>query len=86
MIKYTLARLGVFLATWAALWALTRLFVDDGGPIFDAGVLLVAVILSSVISLFALAGMRNRVAEKLKDRAAAINERIEESRRAEDVD
>ena len=61
MIKYTIARLGVFLATWAVLWGLVNLFVEDGGAIFDAGVLLVAVLVSSVISVFALAKMRNQV-------------------------
>ncbi len=86
IIKYTLARLGVFLATWAVLWGLVKLLVDDGGAILDAGVLLVAVLVSSVISVFALAKMRNQVAEKLQQRASSINDRIEESRRAEDVD
>lgn len=86
MIKYTLARTGVFLATWAALWGLSRLVFEGGGEVVFAGVLLVAVIVSSVISLFLLKGMRNQVAASLQQRAAAINERIEESKRAEDVD
>ncbi|HPU12657.1 MAG TPA: DUF4229 domain-containing protein [Aeromicrobium sp.] len=86
MIKYTIARLGVFLATWVVLLGLVNLFVKDGGAILNAGVLLVAVLVSSVISLFALSKMRNQVAEKLAHRASAINDRIEESRRAEDVD
>ncbi|MCD9154021.1 DUF4229 domain-containing protein [Aeromicrobium duanguangcaii] len=82
---YTLARLGVFLATWAVLWGLSRL-VFEGGTVLDLWVLLLALIVSSIISILALRGMRDRVAIKLQERARSLNDRIEESRRAEDVD
>jgi len=82
---YTLARLGVFLATWAVLWGLSRL-VFEGGAVLDLWVLLIALIVSSIISILALRGMRDRVALKLQERARSLNDRIEESRRAEDVD
>ena len=82
---YTLARIGVFLATWAAVWAVSQWWFD-GGQVFNLGVLLVALVISSVISLFALGGLRDRLALRIQERAAAINDRIEQSRRAEDVD
>ncbi len=82
---YTLARLGVFLVTWAALWGVSRL-VFEGGSVIDLATLLLALVVSSIISIFALAPLRNRLAVRLQHRAQAINDRIEESRRAEDVD
>jgi len=82
---YTLARLGVFAATWAVLWGASRLIFDPS-TVLDLWVLLVALIVSGVISVFALSGLRDKVALRLQDRARALNERIEESRRAEDVD
>lgn len=82
---YTFARLGVFLVTWGVLWGLSRL-VFEGGSVINLWILLLAVIVSAVISLFALGSMRDKVALKLQERAQSINARIEESRRAEDID
>ncbi|WP_313406821.1 DUF4229 domain-containing protein [Aeromicrobium sp.] len=82
---YTLARLGVFVVTWAVLWGASRL-VFEGTSVVDLWVLLVALLVSGVISVFALGRLRDRVALSLQDRARSLNDRIEESRRAEDVD
>lgn len=82
---YTLARLGVFLATWAVLFAISRL-IFDASAVLDLWILLLALIVSSVIAVFVLRGLRDQVAVKLQERAQALNDRIEESRRAEDVD
>lgn len=82
---YTLARLGVFLVTWAALFGISRLIFDPTA-VLDLWVLLLALVVSSVIAMFTLRGLRDQVAVKLQERAQALNDRIEESRRAEDVD
>lgn len=82
---YTLARLGIFAVTWAVLWGASRL-VFEGTAVIDLWVLLLALIVSGIISVFALSRLRDRVALRLQDRARSLNERIEESRRAEDVD
>jgi len=82
---YTLARLGVFAVTWAVLFGLSRL-VFESSAVVDVWVLLLALIVSGAISIFVLAGLRDRVAVRLQARARALNDRIEESRRAEDVD
>lgn len=82
---YTLARLGVFLATLAVVWGVSRIWFDSN-RILDLWVLLIALVISSAISIFALAGLRNQLAGRLQERASVISERIEESRRAEDVD
>lgn len=82
---YTLARLGVFAASWAVLWGVSRMIFEPTA-VLDLWVLLLALIVSGVISVFALSGLRDKVALRIQDRAHALNERIEESRRAEDVD
>lgn len=82
---YTLARLGVFLATWAVLWGISRL-VFDNSTVLDLWILLLALVVSSIISILTLRTLRDRVAVKLQQRAQTLNDRIEESRRAEDID
>lgn len=82
---YTLARLGVFLATYAVVWGLSRIWIDST-TLVNLWVLLLSLVISSAISIFTLAGLRNQLAGRLQEQASAINDRIEESRRAEDVD
>lgn len=81
---YTLARFGVLAATYVAVWAIASIWFD---PTFaNLFVLLVAFVVSSLISYFALARLRDGLAIHLSDRAGRLSQRIEESRRAEDVD
>ena len=81
---YTLARLVVFAATYLVVWGLASIWFD---PAFaNLFVLLIAFVVSSLISFFALAHLRNNLATHISDRAGRISDRIEESRRAEDVD
>lgn len=82
---YTVARLAVFGATFIVLWYVAGLFFISDRVLLLA-VLLVAAIISSVISIFALSGLRDKVAQRIENRAKVLNEMIEESRRAEDVD
>jgi hypothetical protein len=82
---YTAARLGVFAACYAVLWGIGRLFLELD-ELTNLLVLLLALVISSVISIFALAGLREQLAGNVQARAERMTERIEESRRAEDVD
>ncbi|RLV56337.1 DUF4229 domain-containing protein [Aeromicrobium phragmitis] len=82
---YTFARLGVFLSCYLATWLVAGLLFD-GVVLLNLWVLLFALVISSIISVIALAPLRERLALKLQDRATSINQRLEESRRAEDVD
>ncbi|MBM9462268.1 DUF4229 domain-containing protein [Aeromicrobium sp. YIM 150415] len=82
---YTFARLGVFISCYLATWLIASLWID-GLTFLNLWVLIVALVVSSVISLFALAPLRDALAARLESRASSINQRIEESRRAEDVD
>ncbi|MFT4299232.1 MAG: DUF4229 domain-containing protein [Aeromicrobium sp.] len=85
--KYTLARLGLLAATYAVLAGVGFGFgLAEFSELTNLIVLLVAMIVSSALSFFLLAGLREAFAVQVQQRAEKISERIEESRRAEDVD
>ncbi|MGJ9413275.1 DUF4229 domain-containing protein [Aeromicrobium sp. CF4.19] len=83
--KFTLARLGIFLLTYVLLWGVGQFFLEFG-TLTNLVVLLVALVLSSIISVFALADLRGQIADRVQERAERMSQKVEESRRAEDVD
>ena len=83
--RYTLARFAVFGVVWAVLWGLGWL-VFEMSPLSNLLIVLAAMLISAVVSAFVLAGLRNELALNIEQRAARMTERLEESRRAEDVD
>ncbi len=83
--KFTLARLGIFLVTYVLLWGVGQFFLE-WGTITNLVVLVTALVISSIVSIFALAGMRAQLASQVQGRAERMNRKVEESRRAEDVD
>ena len=82
---YTFARLAVFAVTFGVVWLVASIWVEWGN-LTSLLVLLISLVLSSVISIFALAGLRDKLAQNVQERAARMTQRIEESRNAEDVD
>ncbi|TCJ00844.1 DUF4229 domain-containing protein [Aeromicrobium sp. IC_218] len=83
--KYTLARLGLFVACFAVFFVVLSLFFKTDETL----VLLAALgglLTSALLSFFVLRGLRDDLARQVSDRAANMSRRIEESRRAEDVD
>ena len=62
--KYTLARLVLFAAVYVALWAITDAVRPQPVPF----ILIAAFIVSGVISIFALRGMRAEVTAELSAR------------------
>ncbi|KRC64928.1 hypothetical protein ASE12_09245 [Aeromicrobium sp. Root236] len=82
---YTLARLAVFGATFGVVWLIASIWVEWGN-LTSLLVLLISLVLSSVISIFVLAGLRDKLAQNVQERAERMTRRIEESRHAEDVD
>ncbi|SFC21773.1 Protein of unknown function [Nocardioides terrae] len=79
-VVYTLLRVALFAATFAVvagIWAL----VDGGFPWFP--VLVVAFVISGIVSYFLLNGQRVAFASKVERRASAA---VERSRSREDVD
>jgi hypothetical protein len=82
---YTLARLAVFAACFVVIWLLSQIWLD-ASTVANIWVLLISLVVSSVISVFLLAGLRDKLALNVHERATRMTERIEESRRAEDID
>lgn len=73
---YTLARLAILVVAGGLLWLAGA-----------RGVLLIglAFLVSMLVSYWALAGMRDRLAAGVQTRAERINERIDAANRAEDA-
>lgn len=84
-LTYTAARFALFAVTFGIVWGIASIFFESGNT-FSLLVLLVALILSSVASIFLLADLRNKLALNVQQRAERMTERLEESRRAEDID
>ena len=82
---YTLARFAVFAACFVVIWLLSQIWLDST-TVANIWVLLISLVVSSVISVFLLAGLRDKLALNVHERATRMTERIEESRRAEDID
>jgi len=82
---YTLARVGVFAATYAVVWLIASIWIDFTG-LLDLWVLVVALVVSSLISIVMLGPLRDKLALNVQQRAERMTQRIEESRSAEDVD
>lgn len=82
---YTLARLGVFVASYAVVIGIYLLVAGTQHvPVFWP--LLVALVISSVVSVYLLRGLRERFAAKVQERAHNASRRFEEMRAKEDVD
>ena len=84
-LTYTFARLAVFAVTFSVVWLVASIFFESSANL-TLLVLLVALLLSSVLSIFLLADLRNKLALNVQERAARMTERLEESRSAEDID
>jgi hypothetical protein len=84
-VVYTVLRLGLFLATAAVLSTITMLIFGQTREVWFVSLLLAAVV-SSVLSLKFLAGPRERFAESVEARATRAKSKFEEIRSREDVD
>jgi hypothetical protein len=82
---YTLARLAVFAVCLVVVWFVVPIWFDRT-EIVNIFSLLIAMVVSSIISVFLLSGLRDKLALNVHQRATRMTERIEESRRAEDID
>ena len=77
---YTGLRAALFAVCFAVLW----FTLNNWLTIFP--LLLVALIISSILSIFVLRAARERLAGKIETRAANISQRLEQARTAEDDD
>jgi peptidoglycan/LPS O-acetylase OafA/YrhL len=80
---YTLLRIVLFLATAAVAWGIYALVADTINLLV---VVLVAAVVSSVLSWKLLAGPRNRFAASVEARASRASARFEEMKAREDTD
>lgn len=85
LLAYTLARLGVFAIAYGLTWAVAQFWLE-WSALTNLWVMLIALTISAVVSVFALSGLRNQVAQRVQARAARMSQRLEESRSAEDID
>ena len=84
-VVYTVLRFGLFLAVAAVLSTVTVLVFGPSPGVWLAS-LVVAAVISSILSLRFLAGPRERFAESVEARAARAKVKFEEMRSREDVD
>jgi hypothetical protein len=84
-VVYTLLRLGLFVATYAVLAAPAVLIFGNKAMVLFV-TLVVAALISSLLSLRLLAGPRERFAESVEARAARARDRFEEMRSREDAE
>jgi Protein of unknown function (DUF4229) len=77
---YTGLRLVLFAGAFGLLWVL----LHNQLTVFP--ILLIALMISSIASIFVLRAARDRLAGTIEDRATRITRRLDESRRAEDTD
>lgn len=77
---YTGLRLVLFAGCFAVLW----FALNNWLTVFP--LLLLALIVSSILSIFVLRAARDRLAGTIESRATRMSQRLDESRRAEDTD
>ena len=82
---YTLARVLLFAAAWALVWLVASAWLE-WSSVTALWTALLAMVVSSVASIFLLRGLRRRFAAGVEQRAARIQRRYEASKRKEDVD
>ncbi|MFC0629340.1 DUF4229 domain-containing protein [Kribbella deserti] len=75
---YTALRALLFAAAFGVLWLILR----NALGLFP--ILLLALLITSIASIFVLRAQRERLASTIEQKATRISTRIEESRRAED--
>ena len=80
--KYTLARLGLFLVVFGALWAAA----NTVRPLPVPFILIAAFIVSGVVSIFLLRGMREEVATQVTKRTGRTTRDVQANRDADDLD
>lgn len=82
---YTLARVVLFALAWALVWAVASIWMG-WSSVTALWTALLAMVLSSVASLWLLRGLRERLAVHVQGRAERIQARYDAAKRKEDVD
>lgn len=84
-VLYTAARFGIFGVTYAVVLLMVWL-VDRNGPLPVLWPLILAAVLSTLLSAYLLRDLRERFAQRVTERADRMSTRFEEIRAREDTD
>ena len=84
-VLYTLARVLLFAAAWALVWAVASVWLE-WSSVTALWTALLAMAVSSVASLWLLRGLRQRLAVHVQGRAERMHARYDAAKRKEDVD
>jgi len=84
-VLYTLARVLLFAAAWALVWAAASVWLE-WSSVTALWTALLAMVVSSVASLWLLRDLRQRLAVHVQGRAQRIQARYETAKRKEDAD
>jgi membrane protein implicated in regulation of membrane protease activity len=84
-VLYTLARALLFAVAWALVWAVAQTWLD-WSTVTALWTALLAMAISSVVSLWLLRGLRQRLALHVQGRAERMQARYEAAKRKEDAD
>jgi membrane protein implicated in regulation of membrane protease activity len=84
-VLYTLARALLFAVAWALVWAVARIWLG-WSTVTALWTALLAMAVSSVVSLWLLRGLRQRLALHVQGRAERMQARYEAAKRKEDAD
>ena len=84
-VTYALARFGLFLVSFGLVWLVCFSWLE-WNSLTVLWTMLVALVLSAVVGVVLLRGMRERLAANVQQRAERMSKRFEESRSAEDID
>lgn len=84
-VLYTLARVLLFALAWALVWAVASIWLE-WSSVTALWTALLAMVVSSVVSVWLLRGLRERLAVHVQGRAERMQARYEAAKRKEDVD
>jgi hypothetical protein len=82
---YTLARVLMFAVAWALVWLVASVWLE-WTSVTALWTALLAMVVSSVASVFLLSGVRQQLAVRMQGGAQRVQRRYEASKRKEDVD
>ena len=84
-VLYTLARVALFALAWALVWAVASIWLE-WSSVTALWTALLAMVVSSVVSVWLLRGLRERLAVHVQGRAERMQARYDAAKRKEDVD
>ncbi|MDQ4085984.1 MAG: DUF4229 domain-containing protein [Actinomycetota bacterium] len=82
---YTLARVLLFAAAWALVWLVASVWLQ-WSSVTALWTALLAMVVSSLASLFLLRGLRQQLAVRVQGGAQRAQQRYDASKRKEDLD